>query len=203
MEPFLEGIFVGLGIAVPVGVLSLLVMDLGVRRGFTPAMAAGTGVSTSYLIYAIVPAVIASVASSFVVDNSDLLLLIGGLILVTYGLVGLYRFRTRTEPEERPEDRSIIGTYFVFVGVALSQAGPLVYFSAAILGRAGELITSGGDKISYLFGIIAAALVWNAVLAAYSGSTNHYLPAGGRVLTRLVGSLIVLLLGMRFVLDVF
>lgn len=203
MEPFLEGIFVGLGIAVPVGVLSLLVMDLGVRRGFAPSMAAGAGVATSHLIYALIPAVIAVVASSFIEENSDLFLLVGGLILVTFGLVGLYRFRTRTEPEEAPEDRSVVATYFVFTGVGLSQAGPLVYFAAAILGRAGELVAPTGEKTGYLFGIVIASLVWNAVLAAYSGATNHYLPAGARVLTRLIGSLIVLVLGMRFVLDVF
>ncbi len=203
MEPFLEGVFVGLGIAMPVGALALLVMDIGVRRGFTPAVAAGAGAATSHLIHAVAAVVVATVFSSFVESNADLFLLVGGLTLVVYGLVGLYRFRTRTEPEESPEDRSTGATVAVFAGLGLMSAASLVYFMAVVLGRAGELIGSGGDKTAYLFGAFAAALAWYTAIAAYSGSTNHYLPAWARVLSRLVGSLIVLVLGMRFVLDVF
>lgn len=203
MEPFLEGVFIGLGIAVPVGAISLLVMDIGVRRGSVPALAAGAGVATSHFLHALLIAVAASVFSPFVESNGDLFLLVGGLVLVIYGLVGLYRFRTRTEPEDRPEDRSTAATFFVFTGLGFLGAGSFVYFVAVILGRSGELIASGGNKAAYLIGVLAAALGWYAIVASYSGSSGHYLPAGGRVVARLAGSLIVLLLGMRFVLDVF
>ena len=203
MQPFVEGIFIGLGVALPVGVGSLLVMDLGGRRGRAPAMAAGTGIATAYLIHGSIAAVIATVASSFVETNAELLLLVGGLTLVVFGLAGLYRFRTRTEPRDRPEDHNNVGTYVVYVGLALTSASSLFLFAAAVLGRSGDLIASTGDKISYLLGAFLAALAWMGFMAAFSSSTNHYLPSWSRVLTRLVGSLIVLILGMQFVLDVF
>ena len=36
-----EGILAGLGIAVPVGPIAVLLIDLGIRRGFTAALPAG------------------------------------------------------------------------------------------------------------------------------------------------------------------
>lgn len=40
MRPLVEGILAGFGIAIPVGPIAVLIVDLGVRRGFRPAFAA-------------------------------------------------------------------------------------------------------------------------------------------------------------------
>ena len=51
MDVFLAGVAAGYGIAIPVGAIALLIMDLGIRRGFWPAFAAGAGAATAELLY--------------------------------------------------------------------------------------------------------------------------------------------------------
>jgi arginine exporter protein ArgO len=203
MEAFVEGVFAGLGIALPVGAAALLIMDLGARRGFAPAFAAGAGASTSQMIHAVAAAIVAAILATFIERNADLVLLLGGLALVIYGLVGLYRFRTRPEPEVRPEDRGEAGTYFIYLYLTITNATSLVYFLALIVGRSADVLAGGGAKVAFLLGAGSASFGWHAVISSYSSATNRFLPATVRVLTRLLGSLIVVLIGVRFLLDVF
>ena len=203
MEAFVEGVIAGLGLALPVGAVALLVMDLGARRGFAPSLAAGAGQVTSYLVHVVIAAVVATVAASFVEDNADLILLLGGLTLIIFGLVGLYRFRTRPEPEVRPEDRDEVSTYFVFVGLTITHVASLIYFGALILGRSGDLLAEADAKTAYIVGAIGAAFVWYLIMVSYSSARNRLLPGGLRVATRFIGNVIVVVLGIRLVLDVF
>lgn len=52
LTALLAGVAAGLGIAVPVGAIAVLILDLGARRGFLPAFAAGSGAATADLLYA-------------------------------------------------------------------------------------------------------------------------------------------------------
>jgi threonine/homoserine/homoserine lactone efflux protein len=57
---FLAGVAAGLGIAVPVGAIAILIVETGLRRGFRLGAAAGAGAATVDGIYALVAAVFGS-----------------------------------------------------------------------------------------------------------------------------------------------
>lgn len=203
MDALTEGVLFGVGYVVPVGAVALLVMDLGARRGFAPALAAGAGAATSDIAYATVMSLVAALASTFISENADLFLLLGGVVLVALAITGLYRFRTRPEPEVAPEDRGELGTFGVFVGLTITNGISALYFAAAIVGRAGSSLADNGEKAAFVFGIAVVALGWYALISFISGVTNRLLPPGARVFTRLVGNIVVLFLGARMLLDVF
>ena len=48
MTAFWEGVLAGYGIAIPVGAIAILIVDLGLRRGFQPAFMAGAGAALYY-----------------------------------------------------------------------------------------------------------------------------------------------------------
>ena len=51
MTPFWEGVLAGYGIAIPVGAIAILIVDMGLRRGFPSAFMAGAGAATADFIY--------------------------------------------------------------------------------------------------------------------------------------------------------
>ena len=51
MDAFMTGVAAGYGIAIPVGAIAILIMDVGIRRGFAPAFSAGAGAATADLLY--------------------------------------------------------------------------------------------------------------------------------------------------------
>ena len=52
MPAFWEGVLAGYGIAVPVGAIAVLIVDMGLRRGFRPAFMAGAGAASADFLYA-------------------------------------------------------------------------------------------------------------------------------------------------------
>ena len=52
LDAFLNGVVAGYGIAIPVGPIAILILELGLRRGFRIALSAGAGAASADLIYA-------------------------------------------------------------------------------------------------------------------------------------------------------
>jgi arginine exporter protein ArgO len=52
MEPFLTGVIAGYGIAIPVGAIAILIVQVGIKCGFRCAFAAGAGAATADLAHA-------------------------------------------------------------------------------------------------------------------------------------------------------
>jgi threonine/homoserine/homoserine lactone efflux protein len=53
MTAFWEGVLAGYGIAIPVGAIAILIVDMGLRRGFLSGFMAGAGAATADFIYAL------------------------------------------------------------------------------------------------------------------------------------------------------
>jgi len=57
LNPFVQGLLAGYGIAIPVGAIAILIVDAAIRRGFRAGFAAGAGAATADIVYASLAAV--------------------------------------------------------------------------------------------------------------------------------------------------
>ena len=55
-EPLVAGLLAGWGVAIPLGAIGVMVVDIGMRAGLRPAAAAAAGVATADFLYAAVAA---------------------------------------------------------------------------------------------------------------------------------------------------
>jgi threonine/homoserine/homoserine lactone efflux protein len=53
MQAFVLGMIAGYGIAIPVGAIAVLIVQVGIRCGFRCAASAGAGAATADLLYAL------------------------------------------------------------------------------------------------------------------------------------------------------
>jgi arginine exporter protein ArgO len=206
MNAFWQGVIAGYGIAIPVGAIAVLIIDLALRRGFRPGFAAGAGAASADWIYAGL-AVAAGTALAVALRPFALwLAFASGGVLVALGMSGVWRvWRARpasVAPEAVPTDgRSLRLVYLQFLGLTLLNPLTVVYFAALVLG--GSLGSNGTPASGLLFmlGAGLASLSWQTLLAGIGSLLGKRLPPRARLITSLVGNMLVIALGVRILIQ--
>lgn len=169
------GALVGLGVAMPLGAIGVLLLQTGVRRGFRVAAAGGLGVATVDLVYAVV-AVLAGAAVAGVLEGHERPVRVASAVVLgavaATGLVRWWRAHDRAaadrqsvDPGTTPEGTSPVRTFAGFLALTAINPLTVVYFAAVVAGLADRL-TSPGDRVAFVVGIGAASAVWQVGLGA-------------------------------------
>ncbi len=206
MSAFWQGMLAGYGIAIPVGAIAVLIIDLALRRGFRPGFAAGAGAACADWIYAGL-AVAAGTALALGLRPFALpLALASGGVLVVLGMGGVWRgWRARTTSAAtdaaRTDGRPLRRVYLQFLGLTLLNPLTVVYFTALVLG--GSLGSNGTPASGLLFmlGAGLASLSWQTLLAAIGSALGQRLTPRARWMTSLAGNMLVIALGVRILVQ--
>jgi arginine exporter protein ArgO len=192
-------VLAGYGIAIPVGAIAVLILETGMRRGFRPAFAAGTGAAAADLTYAALAALagppIAAALSSFTRG----LQLGSAALLLAIGVRGLWAARrTAANPEAgRTPARGVLRTFWQFLGLTLLNPLTVAYFAALVLGRGPENSLSPAGRLAFVAGAWLASWSWQTLLAASGALAQRILSRRARQLTSVAGSLVVIGFGLR------
>jgi arginine exporter protein ArgO len=197
---FLAGALAGYAIAIPVGAIAILIVDLGMRRGFRQAAAAGAGAATADFTYATL-AVVAGTAVAALLAPIAWWLRVGAVVaLVTIGLRGIARSLRPAATTASPPAATVLGTYLRFLGLTLLNPATIVYFAALILGL-GSFGSEAIERASFVLGAFLASLSWQTTLAAVGSVGHRRLPARAQELFSLVGYLTIIALALGIALD--
>lgn len=202
MRAFGEGVLAGLGIAVPVGAIAVLIVDLGMRRGFARAVPAALGAASADLAYAAVAAVAGVAVASALEPYERGIELVSAAVLV--GIVAYRMVRLFHSPERPMRDRPGGGPFRTYAGfLALTLVNPLTvtYFAALILGLGDDALGSGWDKALFVIGAFVASAAWQLVLAGTGAVLHHRLPERARLATALFGNALIAALAIRLALG--
>ena len=200
---FLAGAAAGLGIAIPVGAIAILIVETGLRRGFRLAVAAGAGAATVDGVYALVAAVFGSALAAVLVPWEVPLRVAAVVALVAIALRGLLGLRVLLRPsvpegppippdiEAAERGGSAVRTYAVFVGITLLNPVTVTYFAALILGL-GSTGAGPAEKAAFVVGAALASLAWQTLLAAVGAFLHRRLSPTLRAGVVLLGNAIIL-----------
>ena len=197
LQPFVQGLIAGYGIAIPVGPIAILIVEIGIRRGFPVAFCAGAGAASADLVYATA----ASIAGTFLVSvlrpYSTVIHTASAVALIAIGLWLLYLSRknqdTRVD-EFRVSSRS--GAYGLVFGLTLLNPLTVAYFTTLILGLRTNIASSPGDVVFFVSGAFLASLSWQSIVACVGGLVHERLSANLRLATFAVGNSIIVLMGV-------
>ena len=206
MNTLLEGLVAGLGVAVPVGAITLLIIDTGIRSGFRQAFAAGAGAAGADFLYALVAAVGGAVVAAWLAGAAKVFAVAGGVVLVVlgaWGLCGTGRDRTPRDPGVgwRAQRDSAWPTFVRFLALTLVNAMTVVYFAALITGTAASRHWTALDFVLFLAGAGSASLCWQTLLAAFGHVARHVLSLRTQAMLSVLGNLLVCGLGVRLALH--
>ena len=202
---FWEGVLAGYGIAIPVGAIAILIVDMGLRRGFPSAFMAGAGAASADFIYALLAAIAGATLAAALAPYAGILQIASGIVLLVlggYGLWQAWKIDSAQKTTPLPEDnQSLWGIYLRFLGLTLLNPLTITYFGALILGRDAGATTTAVEQLLFVLGATLASLSWQTLLAGVGSLANQRLSPRFQRLTSITGNLIVIALGLRILLS--
>lgn len=194
MDAFLKGVLAGYGIAIPVGAIAVLIVEVGIRCGFRCAFFGGAGAATADFIYAGL-AVIGGAALVGVLESIDQPLRIGSaVVLAVIAVVGLRRVGNRQQSVEIPfpDRRELAKTYARFLGLTIINPTTIVYFAAVIVGLGVADGMSAVEGVLFTVGAFGASLSWQTLLAAVGATAGDRLSDRAQTAAVIAGNLVIL-----------
>jgi arginine exporter protein ArgO len=228
LDSFAAGAVAGIAVALPLGAIGVLIVQEGIRHGWRRAAAGATGVGLVDFGYCVVALAAGGVVTRTLDGHQRTVQLVGAAILVAVALRGLW---TATRPPAQPRVAEPLvaepvaaepvagpaGAPATSVAVAATRGGELrvlrrfvlltainpmtaVYF-VVLAAALGETVRGWGAGAAFAAGVLLASWLWQLVLAAAGSVAGARLPPWARVVTSVLGYLVVLGYAARLALG--
>jgi arginine exporter protein ArgO len=224
--PFAAGVAAGLGIALPLGAIGVLIVREGVERGIRAASVAALAVATVDFGYALVAVAVGERVSQALSGAERVVQLVGALaltVVVVLGVRDLLRSVRRpqpapavgpaadpgvvpsgAEPSEQLERIELpVGyrsTCLRFVGLTAINPMTAVYFVALTAGLSSRLEGPGAGA-AFAVGVLLGSLSWQMVLAVGGAAAGSRMSERIRIGVSLVGYTIVAAYAVKLALG--
>ncbi len=205
-DAVVAGLVAGYGIAIPVGAIAVLIVDLGSRDGFRAGAAAGLGAATADGVYAAAAALFGAAVALALAPWETPLRWASVLALLAIAAIGLRRglrtpARAVADPPPRPGldpaphgdlrgRRGNARTYLAFLGLTLLNPMTVTYFAALVLGLP-ALGDGPVERLGFAISAFAASASWQLLLAAVGSALHRHAAPSLRRWTSLVGNAVI------------
>jgi arginine exporter protein ArgO len=199
LGPFGIGVAAGLGIALPLGAIGVLIVREAVERGLRPAAAAALAVALVDFGYAVLAVVLGQQIAEQLAGYERAIQVIGAAALAVVVLVGLRSlWRTARGPTPGAAGIALPTARVFFRFVALTAVNPMtaVYFVALTAGLSVR-VTGAGAGLAFAVGVLVGSLSWQLVLAVGGALAGGRMTRGLRIGVSLVGYAIVAAYAVR------
>ena len=191
----LAGMFAGYAIAVPVGVIAVLIIETGMIGGLRRGFAAGAGAATVDLIFCSLALAVGGLLNHLLAVALIPLQVLSGGILISIGVRGLASLRSSNLRASTTTDARVRGSvrqlYVRFIALTAMNPATILYFLALAIGLPGL----GGDPlhaVAFTIGAAGASLSWQLLLGAIGAAAGRILPERAITATRIVGQVLII-----------
>jgi threonine/homoserine/homoserine lactone efflux protein len=171
---FLQGMIVGLTLAVPVGPISLVCIHRTVASGRLHGIFSGMGVATSDSFYAAVAFLGLTVVSGLIIDHQTAFRLVAGIALV---LIGIRVFRSiPAVVGDGADPDSYLRDYLSLLAIAAANPLTIIYFITILPGFG--IVAHGTTLVAavpFVGGVFLGSAVWWIILCGSLGSVRSRL----------------------------
>lgn len=201
----LAGLGIGLLMAAPIGPVNVLVIQRAVAKGFWGGLAAGLGAVLGDGVLAAVGAFSVAAISDVMMAYGDMIQLIGGALLVIFGLALLLRRPVMTTP---PHERSHLLDHMGIIPqtFVLTVTNPgAVLGMAAMIGGLGSLIgglTTNLEALILVASVMGGSLLWWLGLSELIATIRHKLTDGRLKLINRIAGVILFGFGIALIVEI-
>lgn len=161
------GIAIGIGVNAPVGPTNVMCIHRAIRRGPTAAMAAGAGAFVADVLFAGFAAFGVTAISSFVEGHLSVIKVIGGAVLVGFGVKLFYAPSSVSEDPENDTTLSLLRAAVTSFALTVTNPAVLLGFFAIFGGLAGIGENPGdfGAAALLTLGVAIGSAAWWTMLS--------------------------------------
>jgi arginine exporter protein ArgO len=197
MSFFIEGLTAGYGIAIPVGAVAVLIINVGMRCGFRVGFSAGAGAAAADFMYATIAVLAGTAVAGLLEPIASYLQIVSGLILIAIGSWGIgHGLKHANTTSRSAEVCGPVRMFGQFLGITIVNPLTIVYFVALIIGRDSTSLTLS-DRVAFVIGVGMASLSWQTLLAGIGTAGHRKLPPRFQVVAIISGNIVVIGLGLR------
>lgn len=165
----LTGLGVGILFSAPVGPVNILCLQRAFRSGFLAGLAAGLGAVMADATFAAVAAFGLTAVSSFIEGHSTWLQILGGTLLIVFG-IRVARAHPHLEAGAE-ETRSLSATAVATFGMTITNPATVLGI-LAVIGSLGDWAPQPGDWLGaglFVVGVLVGGSAWWFAVAAAVG----------------------------------
>jgi threonine/homoserine/homoserine lactone efflux protein len=193
MDPsiFIQGMIIGLTLAVPVGPIALMCIQRAVADGRLHGIVSGIGVATADSFYAGVTFFGLTAISGLIIAHQISLRLAAGVVLI---LVGIRIILTIPAPlTVKTEHETYVKDYLSMVAIAIANPLTLIFFVAILPGFGVVFYENSVLSASeFVGGVFFGSTLWWIILCGSIGSVRSRISADHlKLINRVSGVLIV------------
>jgi threonine/homoserine/homoserine lactone efflux protein len=202
IDAFLVGVVAGFGIAIPVGAIAILIVQVGMRCGFACAASAGAAAASADLAYSVLAVTGGAALAATVADLGEPFRWLSAAVLAAMAIHGLAKARRQPPVADAPmpRPREYASTYARFLGLTIINPLTVVYFAAVVLGLGLAEDLTGGQAALFVTGAFLASLSWQTLLAGVGAGARRRLPRRFVAAAIVAGNLLVLGMAIWIVL---
>ncbi len=193
MGTFLTGALAGYGIAIPVGPIAVLIVQVGIRCGWTCAVSAAAGAATADLTFAAAAVLGGAAIAGLVESVASPFRIVSALVLIVMAISFFVAARREQPPIDAalPKPREHAKTYAKFLGLTIINPPTIIYFVAFVVGLGLADDLTAAQAVAFAAGAFLASLSWQLVLATTGSMARARLPGPAQQVTGVIGSVIV------------
>jgi threonine/homoserine/homoserine lactone efflux protein len=181
------GALAGLGVALPLGAIGVLIVQEGITGGWRPAFAAGTGVALVDGAYAALAVAAGAAVTGVLAGRERAVQLVGAVVLVAVAVRGLLALRRPPEPRAPVPHGRILRR---FVGLTAVNPTTAVYFVVLTTGL-GHVVSGAAAGTAFAVGVLLASCAWQLTLGGAAALAGSRLPRRLRAATSVAGYVLV------------
>jgi threonine/homoserine/homoserine lactone efflux protein len=191
---FYAGLIAGLAIAMQIGAVSLLLIEASVVGGPRRGVAAGMGVATVDVVYAVIAGVAGGVAGAALAGYETEIKRFAAAVLAAIALHGLAALWRDPEPRELDAGGSARSHYTRFL--AITAINPLTVASFAAVATALS-VDGAGDTLAFVLGVAVGTGGWHLFLPLAAGHAGRWVTSAIRRSLAIGGRLLVLAIAVH------
>jgi threonine/homoserine/homoserine lactone efflux protein len=197
---FIKALFLGLAIAVPVGPIALVCVRYTLNHNLRAGMAAGFGAACADALYATLAGFGVVLIFQLLKDNSNLLKLVAGGVLLFLGIKDLIKHHGLKEPQVNKSAQSVFSIFGSTFLLTLTNPMTMLLF-VWVFSTLGAVDTDAHETWSIVLGISLGSLLWWFFLTSIVGYTKKKIP--DRILRMLnyASGVILIALGIGSILS--
>jgi threonine/homoserine/homoserine lactone efflux protein len=204
-----RGLLAGYGVAIPLGPITLLIVEMGIQYGFRTAICGAAGAAAADLIYATAAVFVGVFIAHLLAPLATPLHYLSAAALILIGVWLLDKQRTQRRNKVSDPLVGKLGSltsgqaFTMILGLTLLNPLTITYFTALIL----SLRTSGSDTAPhewlFIAGVFLASFSWQMLVAGTGSVLRRRVSQRVRNITQIVGGLLVISLGIAILAGLY
>jgi threonine/homoserine/homoserine lactone efflux protein len=196
----IQGVIVGLILAVPVGPLSLICIQRTLSGGKLHGLFSGLGVTVADSVYALVAFLGLSVISGVIIGQEMALRIFAGLVLITVGMRII--FFVPASRQENTEDGSYLKDFLSMAALTIANPMTLIFLMVTLPGYG---FIFGGTSLTaaaaFVAGFFFGSAMWWVILCGSIGSFRTRISESNVTRINRVSGLFIICVGAVMIIS--